>query len=405
MIRFLSACLICTVLYAQPNPPILETTFRNPAHAATADWARAVCGGKKYFVNASPPYEWMQVLHPDSEADDEIVGASGVAVSPKLAGGDVPFSHPFGLDWELFIVPDMPYRSLLAPSNGGPDGDLVEAVKRAAALGLTAPGGTLSVETDRDLVPPPYRTREGDRVVVFGRWIVDCGHTDFHSEIHPPLLLASARRDGRATAVSVISRPWLVGQRFEVDDEAIRGHLANEVIKVETYRSTRVEAHSKILKPFSGLQHLTFTVRPPVAPRSPDDRLQVTYHFTVRQGVTVEVSNAAGGAVRVLITMDAAAYKPAPLPRRKDWDVPLSFIGHETDAVNMIQLANIVGHPLAGLLLQRDWLTDRYDAPKAPAPHASKGKKITVDDTQPFPIAGEMRVKWKAHVTPRDNVQ
>jgi len=90
MIRFLSACLICTVLYAQPRLPILETTFRNPAHAATAEWARGVCGGQKYFVNVFPPNEWMQVLHPDSEIDDEVVGASGVAVTPKLAGGDVP---------------------------------------------------------------------------------------------------------------------------------------------------------------------------------------------------------------------------------------------------------------------------------------------------------------------------
>jgi hypothetical protein len=390
------ACAICAS--AQPRP-ILETGFQNPAHStSTPHWASDVCGGHKYFVNASPPYEWMQVLHPASEQDDEIVGASGVAITPKLSGGDVPFTHPFGFDWEFFMALDPPYNSLLAPGNVGPDGEFVEAARRSAALGLNARNGTLGLETDRDLVPPAYRVREGDRVAAFGRWIVDCGHTDFHTEIHPPLLLVAARRDGRATSVSVISRPWLVGQRFTVDDEPIRGHLANEVIKVETLRSARVEAHPKILKPFSGVQRIEYIVRPPDARHAGRDRLTVSFHFTVRHGVTVQVANAGADAIRVSITMDADAYKVAPLPRRNDWEVSLSQMSRETDLLNKIQLVNIFGHPVAAILLQRDWLTDRYDAPQHSAYDSNVTKMAAaglpaatpfrVDDSQPFPIYG-----------------
>lgn len=394
-------------LCAPPHPRILETAHKNPAYATnTPNWARDVCGGRKYFVNASPADEWTQVLHPDAELDEEVVGATGVVVTPKLSKGDVPFTHPFGLDWEFFVALDAPYTSLLAPSNAGPDGDLREAARQAAAMGLSAEKGTLAVETDRDLVPPAYRPREGDRVAVFGRWIVDCGHTDFHSEIHPPLLLASAHKDRRATAVSVISRPWLVGQRFTVDDEPIRGHLANEVIKVETLRSARVEAHPKILKPFAGVQRMEFLVRPPSARRSPGDRLMVSFRFIVRHGVTVQVAGAGPNAVRVRITMDAAGYTPAPLPPRKDWYVSTAFIGKQTDVVNQIQIANIFGHPVAAVLLSRDWITDRYEAPVAASVYDTTMTKMAVtsmpartpfrvDDSQPFPIYGQMRVMWK----------
>jgi hypothetical protein len=53
----------------------------------------------------------------------------------------------------------------------------------------------LGVEIDQDLVSQEFREwlTEGDRVAVFGRWIVDCGHDDFHAEIHPPLLMVAAK--------------------------------------------------------------------------------------------------------------------------------------------------------------------------------------------------------------------
>src|SRR5262249_39904931 len=155
----------------------------------------------------------------------------------------------------------------------------------------------IGVETDQDLVPFRYRAQEGDRVAVFGRWIADCGHTDFHTEIHPPLVLVTAREGGgaidtniavpptEATSSFIVSRPWLVGQTFESDNLPVIDHLVNEVVKVETQRSLRVEAHPKIHKPYSGLYLISYVVRPPTPRRSPNDRLMVSFHFTVRHGI------------------------------------------------------------------------------------------------------------------------
>jgi len=387
----LLAC--CAMLSAQPRP-ILDTAYRNPAFSPkSAAWARDVCGGQRYLSNDFPPFEWMQVLDPASEFDIQIVGVSGTVVMPALAENDVPFTHPFGLDWEFFLAPDQRYAGLLAPGNRGPDTEIIEATGRAGHLGLAESEGVLGIETDQDLAPAAFRAQEGDRAVVFGRWIADCGHTDFHTEIHPPLLMAFARPVRGATTVTVVSRPWLVGQRFAVDDEPIRRHLTNEIIKLETLRSARVEAHPKIYPPLSGSQRIEFTARPPGPRRSAADRLVVSFHFTVRHGIDVEVIEASPDAVAVLLTMNPAQYRTAPLPAKKDWNIPVALISRHTDLFGKVQLVNLLGHPVAGLLLNRDWLTDRYDAPAPPSTNDSE--KVAIDDEQPFPISGFLRVEWQ----------
>ena len=75
-----------------------------------------------------------------------------------------PFTHPFGFDWEFFVVPDPQYESLLAPSNTGKssngvvtDPEYCDATTHAHdTLGLQAPKGVLGVETDQGLVPEPF---------------------------------------------------------------------------------------------------------------------------------------------------------------------------------------------------------------------------------------------------------
>ena len=37
-----------------------------------------------------------------------------------------------------------------------------------------------------------YRPEAGDRILVRGQWIIDCGHPDWHAELHPASLLASS---------------------------------------------------------------------------------------------------------------------------------------------------------------------------------------------------------------------
>jgi hypothetical protein len=392
-------------------------------------WGPLTCSNDT-FGNETPEYEWTQILDPSSEIDRNVVGAAGVAVMPELSGNDVYFTHPFGFDWEFFVAPDRDYRRLLAADNNGTDasggdGEYRQATAQAREFGLSVPNGVLGVETDRKLVPEKYRARAGDRVAVFGRWITDCGHNDFHTEIHPPLLLAVARPgggavdttgfppprptfypDSEATSTYVISRPWLVGQRFPPDNEALRKHLIHEVEKIAALASLRVEAHPYIHPPFSTTTLLHFRVRPPTRRRSPCDELRVKFHFTVRHGVSVHVYNEGSDSVGVFVTMNPAEFRIAPLPPKHDVDIPTEVLEKSSDEITTVSLVEGFLHPWADVLTNRDWLTDDYDAPQASGVHdgevtdSAVGQlrpltRFSTDDAQPFPIYGQMLVYWR----------
>jgi hypothetical protein len=72
-------------------------------------------------------------------------------------------------DHNVYVKPDLKYRRLL---RGTQD--------------------TLEVEWERDHFPEVFRPTTGDRVSVWGYWILDCGH-DYKTEIHPPVGIAVHR--------------------------------------------------------------------------------------------------------------------------------------------------------------------------------------------------------------------
>ena len=420
---------------ATATAQILQTDYSNPNYAVTDPaWSSNVCGGKTFLENRTPYFEWQPIF--GSEFDTQLVGLSGtIPADPTYSGKDLPFTHPFGTDWEFFIVPDQNYASLLGPSNGCTSftatGDCVnnisygntanaectaagtpkdcctgagagscnvdqeyrEAVSAAHKGQLTLPTsplgvqGILGVETDQGLIPPYYRNgvQAGDRVVMFGRWITDCGHPDFHTEVHPPLLTAFGREEtGSAgqpvTSTKVISRPYLIGQTFE-DGKGIRHHLYDEMLKgvavpdcfptddlvselldenggckltvtecipftdecvdVDTYClpplaplawfttpcTTRFEAHPKFeSKPFQGVPPMSYIVNPPVPRQCAARKLLVSTHFTARHGVSASIEPYATDAARVTITMDDSQYTAPPLPPKADLSLSLDDI-------------------------------------------------------------------------------
>jgi len=48
------------------------------------------------------------------------------------------------------------------------------------------------MEIEQWLIPVGYRPDPGDRALIVGRWIVDCGHDDWHAELHPQEVLVSS---------------------------------------------------------------------------------------------------------------------------------------------------------------------------------------------------------------------
>src|SRR5216684_1670894 len=260
-------------------------------------------------------YEWAQVGDPNQEYDNtNLIGASGWVVAPEDSGADVPFSHPFGFDWELSIALDVPSQGLLSPANAGAeegdDSPNHNTIALADQLGLAVPEGLLGLEWDIGLLPASYRgqVNHGDRVAVLGRWILDQGHDVdgfYRTEIHPPLLVASATvvqpadKTTQRTRVLFMSRPYLSGQTFTtnldtryqdgVDDDGpllsplFSSHAFKELVGVLTFGSGMIEMHPKIKsKPFRGSHQAQFVVRPPGRPPAPGAELLVSYRFTVR---------------------------------------------------------------------------------------------------------------------------
>lgn len=404
---------------------ILDLNYNNSSIVGNIvnrpDWARGIAGGQTWLDNASPRYEWTQIPDPTSEYENGAVGISGTAVLPGISAGDVPFVHPFGFDYEFYIAPDAQYNALLAPSNVAPaPGSDYDTAKNQAngRLGLSVPG-VLGVETDQYLVPGDYRAQDGDRVAVLGRWIVDCGHSDFHSEIHPPLVHVWARpsplHPTLRTESRIIGRPFLVSQEF--GDGALREHLFNEVEKALTFQSLRVEAHPQIKpKPFEGVYLLSYTLRPPTPRQSPSDTLFVSYHFTIRGvpgqgGVAVQVVDGGSDSVNVIIVLNDVSYTPPSLPHKNDWSLSLDDLDRlNPDAASIYRdviFGSLLLNPIGAGVLAQGILTDRFDAPLASSPHDNENvvslvpvaslpnpTPVSTDNNQPFPIYGWVSVQW-----------
>ncbi len=416
---------------------ILQTDFVNPRHSADTMPVATGPGAPTFFTHENPGWEWTPMVDPNDQFDTpgvNLVGLSGWVVMPAeiaarhgISDSDVPFTHPFGFDWEFFVAPDPQYNCLLASSNKqnpDPNDETTLAKQAALNLGLSVPG-VLGVETDQDLAPSNYRVVPGDRVAVFGRWIVDTGHSDFHTEIHPPLLVAGAKKISEDTTHStVVGRPYLVGQQFA--DGALRDHLQIELEKAVGAPgrckapvlgiplppgipcSLQIEAHPPILpKPFRGNPSMSYLVQTIAQRGSPNDRLIVAFHFTVRTGVTLALASVDSDGVRVSIEMNEQAYKSAPLPQKSEPTISFGDLGKlmfPDWAKIVIDIFDVLPNPV----LDSGIKTDRYSAPVAASAHDSEITTValdnlgsvahySVDDSQPFPVYGWLNVQWERH--------
>ena len=427
-----------------PPASILQTTYVNvpyPPAASDPNWSEKISNGSTLGITSPPPWEWVSVYDPGREKEgsleNPVVGVTGWLVNPELSQGDVWFVHPFGFDFEFYIVPDPPFENLLAASNtgvkpgtGAVDSDYQGANVAAHNIGLAAPKGVLGVETDQGLVPPSFRSllTNGSRVAAFGRWIVDCGHDDFHTEIHAPLLLAVATPApppagiagaSAMTSLHIMSRPYTVSQAFAEGN--FIDHLLAEVAKVETTflgipLSTRVEAHPTIFTtPYDGRPYIKLLVQPPprkhVGPGGGvlrPQQLMVSFHFTHRTGVALRVFDAGNGTVGIVIVL--GDLNPARLPAKHDLTVQWDQLGSKYSyVIDALQIVDILTLDIASaFILNRGILTDIYDAPNASSPLDNQNVTAPVgidqlqpwagvseDDTQPFPVYGWLNVWWQ----------
>lgn len=395
--------------------------------------------------------EWVQVGTPTEDYDRDTVGFSGWLLQPEMSGNDVPFTHPFGRDWECMVALDPEYAGVLAPGNAVPDGvDGAAALADAAVLGIPLLPGRplLAVETDGGNVPsalkPPFgdTVRVGDRIAVFGRWIVDACHSvptpvgdSYRAEVHPPMVMAiGGTRPGLSagqdlTRVVLTSRPYLVQQVYTTDvdsiyddsaanDGTLLQHLNSEVDKLHSGiiipDSAKIEAHPKIAsKPFADSHVFRLSVRPP--PGTSVAQVQVSFQFTCRTGVGVQVIRVADDQVDLLIALNSSGYHPPTLPPRRTDTWPKERLeGAGGGADKLITFEQIVSlfqvspvkQAVAEAALARGVETDTYDVPDVDAMDRSNavpfvptsqipggGQGIIVDDAQPYPVVGFLEIR------------
>ena len=403
----------------RPNPvPGFATNYPS--------WATDVVSGRTFDGTPDHPFEWVSVLNQEVEQDDE-VGLAGTALRPDMSSSDLPFTHPFGPDFEFTIVPDPPYDSLLAEANKVRDGAYRASWRAAENSGIHVPTGVLGVEIDAALVPNEYQVAHGDRVAVYGRWIVDAGHPEFHTEIHPPLLMARARsvdnhgnlapRNASATTLFQLwSRPYQAGQLFSNDGDT--GLALREYAGRIASAAGDIQAFPPIFpQPFQGIHIVAFTVRPPVlmpAPPKPGPlgppiaqvpsvQLQCSYHFTVNgpYGVEVIPSPADPSSILVIIALNSISYPALPEP------------AHEFDRYSIEKLlSQVPGGADLGWLeseflkIKKYLYVRRYAAPRMSqtqdlinvvpfSPLNSLPRSATAtDSSQPFPIYGWLKLQW-----------
>lgn len=404
--------------------PILETDYQNPSRRPVDNrptWPSNLVGGKTFLTPGAHKYPWVSVIDPDNQYEQPAVGVSGTVLRPRTSPSDNPFLHPFLNDYEFFIAPDERYFGLLAPKMT--DRSYQDATQQANnQFGLNVPG-VLGMEWDSRLVPAAFRAEEGDRVAVFGRWIVDAGHSDFHTEIHPPLLMALARRarsaqqgrgpasNGDATMVTVLGRPYLVSQ--ELEGGGLLEHFSKEVGKVIGILgfplSTQIKAHPRLLDmPFRGYHILTFKVRPPTPRTHPRDTLNIEFTFTRRDdSIAIQLLRGNDGeSLRVVVVFNENGYVPPPKPKSREYTITLNELeAMDKTAGNVYRtviFASLLGGIHAPLILNRGIKCTKYAAPdppvlgpvtKSPLENLPAIKQ-PIDKSTAYPIFGTIKLEW-----------
>lgn len=430
-VRSMPIWLLCGLMalthtgYAQTPKRILETTQApTDIDRSNPKWAGDICGGKAAFTPGGARYEWTPVISGFGQYGS-VEAVSGWALHPHVSGADVPFTHPFGkVDFDYRIIPDVPFNGLLAPNNSiliedANDTAGQATVAEAKALGLSIGLGLMSVEQDVGLIPEAYRPRQGmgDRVAVFGRWIIDCGHDNWQSEIHPPLMTVVARPDDahQTTHVDLIANPYLVDQEFEyggiLDQLAYELTLVNSPLPFIPF-TDRVWAQPGFLPSTRGLQVVSFRIRAPGPAPSGLHRLYFRMHVTGRSGVVLQPFQVDDETVGV-IGLFTDALTTLPITGSHNWDVSgdeLTGLHEQAGMAWNAMLSQIgagMGDFIKAAVLAQGIRGILYDI--APAPDLSNApvkqgwiannpwgqNPVTINNTQPFPLIGWIEVQWR----------
>jgi hypothetical protein len=247
---------------------------------------------------------------------------SGTISHVEFSGGDLSIDHPFSVDLTFDVALDEPYWTLARElGSGEPEGagehelhmelevgQLLHALPQLAGPAEGEPWELLPFEQTKpptqtlnhqafENLEAAYLPHEGERIAMRGRWIIDCGHNDFHTELHPITFMAFGHQVESKTVVHVLSNPYRVTELYGFGTAGVNSSpkgstfpqaLEESITAVVQKGIGGVSAPISLLGGIERTQPSTapFTVCPPTgAPAKP----RIRDHFVTREGVSVMV--------------------------------------------------------------------------------------------------------------------
>lgn len=184
---------------------------------------------KDYVGGCPDPAQWMNM------SKNKMKYATGVVKRIGLSSEDNPANHYCrddlnGMDINLYFVPDPGYEYLLGDKQVNSDFGM-EIEYEWCLFGYPHP---IDNNDQWGKGPNKNQIQKGDKLLVAGRWIADCGH-DFRSEIHPPAVMLNMYTD------------------YENNKKMTKGDMLHfdwwypgEKVKVSLFPPPRPTAHSKL---------------------------------------------------------------------------------------------------------------------------------------------------------------
>jgi hypothetical protein len=392
--------------------------------------AAGVCGSDhetylKELLQTAPTsltvkHEWGDIVPGGKQ-----VMVSGTVTTAHAGPGDLPMSHPFGDDLSMDVALDPQFREFsrqlgVADATAPRDelhleisSGMIPHVRRPPSTAGGQSGQTWRQLSDFNLSglrPGFEQPAVGDRMAVMGRWIIDCGHEDYGTELHAISFIAWAHEDGNRTVVHTYFNPYRDTELYSPDANVL-GQVNNarrtSSPDVKEFPPYFVDEVVRLLQ--GKIDHLRSqelveaTVASPApwqvcTPTGSSGRhTTVRYDIVARPGVTVRATTDEKSGCATLRTDLGRGYRPA-VPKMRQCVLPWDFldglaggaIGSPVDVRALIKsYVPEQVHPL----VDHDPDTTCADALAGPNVHARpSGRVVRTDNHEPFPFYGVITV-------------
>jgi hypothetical protein len=344
---------------------------------------------------------------------------SGSVATTHLGPTDNPITHPYGDDLSMDVKigqQSMPFSRQLGPAAEA-SGQMHVEISSGLIPHEQRPSQASAIQTWRQLSdfnltgfqPGFDKPALGDRILVMGRWIIDCGHPNYGTELHPMVFLAWTHHQGSTTVAHTYYNPYRDTEMYTTDSSIVgKVDDTNRLAQAKAFPPFFV---SQVLSAINGtVDHLSSQELVGATNTSPASwqvcapsgtsgrRLQVNYDIVTRPHVEVKVAPEASSSCARVTTVLGPSYQPMDAHLRQcvlPWtyltQIAAQAYGSSVDIKGLID--KFVTAPTARAIVDRDPGTTCADALAGPHIDPAPGnQQIRVDAGQPFPFYGVIAV-------------